>query len=323
MKAAVLHQLGTAPKYEDFAVPVPQNEDQVLITVKAASVKNLDKGRASGSHYASHTNLPTVVGVDGVGVLEDGTRVYAVGITGMIAEKALIHKGQYTVLPDGVDDATAAALPNAIMGAALAIKYRAQIKAGDTVLINGATGVTGQAAVQIAKYYGAKKVIATGRNPESLKLLTQLGADEVISLKDDDETIIKQIKEIHGNSPISSVIDYTWGHPAEVIINALKGGGLHNITPIVRFVTVGSMAGDEIKVSSNILRSTAIELLGSGFGSVQADAMEKLNSEILPEMLQLSALGRLKIETVTRPLKDVETAWTEHVGAGKRLVIVM
>ncbi len=323
MKAAVLHQLGQAPKFEDFAEPVAQNADQVVMTVKAASVKNLDKGRASGSHYASHSNLPEVVGIDGVGVLADGTRVYSTGIAGMIAEKALISKNGYTVIPDGLDDVTAAALPNAIMGAALAIKYRAEVKEGDTILINGATGVTGQAAIQIAKHYGARRIIATGRNPESLALLLTLGADEIISLKDDDEAITKRIKEIHSSTPISAVIDYTWGHPAEIILNALKGGGLHHISSKVRFVTVGSMAGEEIKLTSALLRSSAIEILGSGFGSVPADVMAKLPSEILPEMLQLAADGKLKIETVTAPLKDVETAWTQHVPAGKRLVIVM
>src|ERR1700744_842554 len=240
MKAAVLHQLGEAPKYEEFPAPVLQSTDQLVMTVKAASVKNFDKGRASGSHYASHTHLPVVVGIDGVGVLADGTRVYATGITGMIAEKALISNKGYTVLPDHIDDASAAALPNAIMGAALAIKYRAGINPGDTILINGATGVTGQAAVQIAKHYGAKRIIATGRNPESLNLLLELGVDEIISLVDQDEHIIARIKELHSVEPINTVIDYTWGHPAELILNALKGGGLHNITPKVRFVTVGS-----------------------------------------------------------------------------------
>lgn len=323
MKAAVLHQLGTAPRYEDFADPIVKDDSQVLITVKAASVKNLDKGRAGGTHYAKHTNLPEIVGIDGVGVLPDGRRVYAVGIAGMIAEKAVINKNSYTVIPDAVDDATAAALPNAIMGSALAIKYRAEVKAGDTVLVNGATGVTGQAAVQIAKYYGAKKVIATGRNAESLKLLLELGADEVISLHDEDDKIAARIKEIHRDTPITSVIDYLWGHPAEVILNAFMAGGLHHTSAKIRFVTVGSMAGEEIKISSNLLRSTPIEILGSGFGSISGEIMKKLPTEILPDIFQLAAHGKLKIETVTRPLKDVESAWTENVPAGKRLVIVM
>jgi len=187
MKAAVLHQLGSVPEYEDFPDPNPTQE-QLLITVKAASIKNLDKARASGKHYASYITLPAVVGIDGVGVLENGTRIYAQGITGMIAEKALIAKNRYTVLPQNIDDATAAALPNAAMGAALALRYRAEIKKGNVVLINGATGVTGQLAIQMAKYYGASKVIATGRNMEMLEKLTELGADEIISLRQDDNS---------------------------------------------------------------------------------------------------------------------------------------
>ena len=318
-----MHQLGKAPLYQDFQEPVITKDTEILLTVKAAAVKNLDKGRASGSHYASYTSLPVVVGIDGVGILQDGTRVYATGITGMIAEKAIIDKNKYTVIPGDLDDIIAAALPNAVMGAALAIKYRAEIKPGYTVLINGATGVTGQAAIQIAKYYGAKKVIATGRNEAALKHLLNIGADEIISLKDDEDKIIGRLKDIHNAEGINSVIDYTWGRPAELILNALKGGGLHTDTPAVKFITVGSMAGDHIKLSSGILRSSPVEILGSGFGSTPADVMEKLPMEILPEMFKLAANGKLNLETVTADLKDIESAWNKELPSGKRLVIVI
>lgn len=323
MKAAVLHKLGEAPKYGDFASPIISEENQILITVRAASVKTLDKLRASGLHYASHTDLPEVVGVDGVGLLEDGTRVYASGLTGMIAEEALIDKNRYTVLPANINDTTAAALPNAVMGAALALKYRAEMKAGDTILINGATGVTGKVAIQIAKYYGAKRIIATGRNTDSLQLLSELGADEIVSLRQEDIDIIDIIKGIHARYPINVVIDYTWGHPAELIITALKGGGLHGMTSKVRFVTVGSMAGEEITLSSATLRSSAIEILGSGIGSLSKEVMEMQYSEIIPEMMQLAAEGKLTIDTVTEELKDIEAAWHKNIPAGKRLVILV
>jgi NADPH:quinone reductase-like Zn-dependent oxidoreductase len=315
--------LGEAPKYADFPDPVAQNDNQVLINVTAASVKNLDKGRASGAHYASYKHLPALVGIDAVGTLPDGRRVYGSSTTGTIAEKALIDSHTYTVLPDHIDDVTAAALPNAVMGAALALHYRAGMKAGDTVLINGATGVTGQAAIQIARHYGAKKIIATGRNPETLKMLPDLGADELVSLQQEDQFIIQQLKEIHANSPVDIVIDYTWGHPAELLLEVLKGGGLHVGTHKVRFVTVGGMAGDKIQLSSAVLRSSAIEVLGSGIGSLPQEAMDKLYAEVLPEMFELAASGKLKIDTVTRSLEHVEVAWFEDIPSGKRLVITI
>ena len=81
-------------------------------------------------------------------------------------------------ISEGLDNATAAAIPNAVAGSAMALRFRAGIKPGETVLVNGATGVTGKIAIQIAKYYGAGKVIVTGRNENSLKALSALGADE-------------------------------------------------------------------------------------------------------------------------------------------------
>jgi NADPH:quinone reductase-like Zn-dependent oxidoreductase len=322
MKAAILYQLGQAPQYGDFAEPVAQNDNELLLTVKAVAVKNLDKGIASGAHYSSNTvQQPKVVGIDGVGVLADGTRVYGFGIGGVMAEKALINKKMTVKLPSGIDDVTAAALPNAVMGAAAALRFRAEVKPGETVLINGATGVTGMLAVQIAKHYGAKKVIATGRNAEQLELLLQLGADEIISLKQDDEQIISKLKEIRSTSPIDVVIDYLWGHPAELIFAALQGKGA--VTHKLRYVTVGGMAGDKIQLSSGTLRSADIEISGSGLGSLPAEAMQLLFTEVLPEMMQLAADGKLKIETVTAELKDIETAWNMEVAGGKRLVIVV
>jgi NADPH:quinone reductase-like Zn-dependent oxidoreductase len=323
MKAAVLHTFGKPPVYDNYPDPVPENEDQLVMTIKAASVKNLDKMRASGTHYASYTHLPAVVGIDGVGVLADGTRVYAQGIAGTIAEQALILKGRYVALPDGIDDATAAALPNAVIGAAMALRYRASIKKGDTVLVNGATGVTGQLAVQIARHYGASRIIATGRNAALLEKLKTMGADVTISLHQDDAAVIAQIKEEHAAKPIDIVIDYLWGHPVELIITALKGGGINAFTPVVKIVTVGSMAGEHIQLGSGILRSSAIELLGSGIGSISKEAMGKFITEVLPEMFQLVAEGKLHIETEIADLKDIETVWHKSIDAGKRLVIKM
>lgn len=323
MKAAVLHQLGQAPKYEDFRDPTPVDNDQAVITMKAAALKNIDKGRASGAHYAAYTQLPQVVGSDGVGMLPDGTRVFVMGLHGTMAEKSLVDRTRVIPLPAKIDDATAAALPNAILGAALALKYRSGMTPGKTVLVNGATGVTGKMAVQLAKHYGAARVIATGRNAGSLQSLITLGADELLSLAQEPPAFIRALQAIHSRTPIDIVIDYTWGSPVEWILDALKGGGLHSAYHEIRLVTVGSMAGEQISLSSGILRSSAIEIRGSGFGSLSGEAFDRMNTEIVPEMMQLAADGKLRIDTEMVPLSSIEKTWNTHGKPGSRIVVVI
>ena len=86
-----------------------------------------------------------------------------------MAEATVAPSASCLPLPDDLDDVTAAAIANPGMSSWAAFKERAKLKAGETVLVNGATGAAGRLAVQIAKHLGAKKVIATGRNAEALK----------------------------------------------------------------------------------------------------------------------------------------------------------
>jgi len=322
MKAAVIYKKGEVPKYIDFPDPVVENENHLLISVKASAVKNLDKNIASGKHYSSDSKeTAKAAGGDGVGLLEDGTRVYALGVTGMIAEKAIVDKHKMVKVPDGLDDAVAAALPNAVAGSAMALRFRANIQKGETVLINGAAGVTGKIAIQLAKHYGAARVIVTGRKEETLKSLLTLGADEYLVLTQSDEDFITQIKEIHANTPIDIIIDYLWGHSAELILKSLKGDG--GFTHKTRYVSVGSMAGDTIHLSAEILRSVDLKLSGSGFGSWTKEEMRILLLEILPEMFELAVSKKLIIETVSLDIKEIEKAWEMNVPDGKRLVIII
>ncbi|RZJ56156.1 MAG: zinc-binding alcohol dehydrogenase family protein [Flavobacterium sp.] len=322
MKAAVIYKSGELPHYTDFPDPIIENENQLLMSVKASAVKNLDKNIASGKHYsAENKESAKVVGGDGVGLLEDGTRVYALGVTGMIAEKAIIDKNKMVKVPEGLDDCTASALPNAVAGSAMALRFRADIQKGETVLINGSTGVTGKIAIQLAKHYGAGRIIITGRNEETLKELLKLGADEYVVLTQTDENLIAKFKEIHTNTPIDIIIDYLWGHSAELILKSLKGNG--GFTHKTRYVSVGSMSGDYIQLSAEILRSVDLKLSGSGFGSWTKEEMKILLLEILPEMFALAVSKKLIIETVSLDIKDIEKAWDMNISNGQRLVITI
>lgn len=309
------------PQYVDFPEPGVQSNDEVLVSVKAVALKHLDKGRAKGSHYSTSgtKDEAKVVGGDGVCLLPDGTRIYALGASGTMAEKATVEKDRIVPLPAGLDDATAAALPNAVFGAAMALRFRAGIEPGDTVLVNGATGFTGRVAAQIAKHYGAGMVIATGRNPQSLQELLKLGADEIISVQQTDEEFTARLQQIHQNTPINVIIDYLWGHTAEMILASLNGTG--SFTQRTRFVSVGSVTGDMIHLSAANLRSVDLQLSGSGLGSWTKGQVRILFAEILPEMFQLAADGKLKIETVHVKLRDIATLWDAGVPDGKRLVV--
>jgi NADPH2:quinone reductase len=138
-----------------------------VVRVRAASLKAVDRQMAGGSHYASPRELPAVCGIDGVGELDDGTRVFFGGPRrpfGAMAERTVAPRAFCFPVPSGIDDETAAALPNPGVSAWLSLTHRAKLAPGETVLILGATGVTGQLAVQIAKLLGAKRVIGAGRN---------------------------------------------------------------------------------------------------------------------------------------------------------------
>lgn len=323
MKAAVIYHQAEQPQYTDFPEPTVQNGDEVLVAVKAVAIKHLDKGRATGKHYSASApgENGRVAGGDGVCILEDGTRVYGIGISGMLAEKAVIDKKRMVKIPHEVDDATAAALPNAVMGAAMALKFKAGIQPGDVVLINGATGFTGRVAVQVARYYGAKKVIVTGRNQQSLDELLALGADETISVLQDDEQFKMQLKNIHAVAPVDIIIDYLWGHTAELILDCIKGNG--SFTNRIRYVSVGSMAGDLIQLSAANLRSVDLQLTGSGLGAWSKLQVNCLFSEILPEMFQLAAAGKLQVKTITVQLQDIVTLWSMNVPDRQRLVVMI
>ncbi|MCA6067195.1 zinc-binding alcohol dehydrogenase family protein [Chryseobacterium sp. RG1] len=323
MKAAVVFEKGGIPQYADFPDPVVINENEALVFVKAASIKHLDRARASGKHYSTENkeHQPTIVGSDGVGFLENGSKVYFFSKKGTVAEKAVADKNMIVPIPEELDFSIAAALPNAVMGSAMGLKFKTHLKEGETVLVNGATGITGKVAVQIAKLYGAKKVIVTGRNEEALQSLLELGADEVVSLNLSDEGFQQKIKDIHRETPIDVVLDYIWGHSVENILSALKGDG--NFSHKTRLVSVGGMSGDTIQLSSQILRGTDIQISGSGLGSWTKEEMKLLLSEIIPEMFQAAVNGKLKINTETVQLQDIEEVWKREITNRKRLIVLI
>lgn len=320
MKAAVLHAPGKPPRFIDFPDPQPSKGD-VLVHVKAASLKNVDKTMASGSHYDSHHEFPVVCGVDGVGILDDGTRVYCGGSRppyGMMAELTVVTRSRCLPVPDGIDDVTAAALPNPALSSWLPLVWRAQLKPGETVLVMGATGVAGKLAVQVAKHLGAGRVVGAGRDEQVLKTLPHLGADATISLDQSDQELTAAFVAEAGRKHFDVIIDYLWGHPTQVLIDALTGHDVAAESSRTRLVEIGDMAGPTISLPAAALRSSGLEIYGSGGGSIPYQAI----FDAFPQMWALAVSGKLRIDTERVALADVEGAWQREDIHGRRLVII-
>jgi NADPH:quinone reductase-like Zn-dependent oxidoreductase len=316
MKAAVIHSYSEPPRYGDFDDPVPR-EGEELVEVTAAALTSLTRTRAAGRHYSGRGPLPAVAGVDGVGRLADGRRVYFNALRepfGSMAQRSLISKGFALPAPDDLDDVTVAALMNPGVPAWLALADRAALQPGERVLILGATGVAGRLAVQCARLQGAKTVIAAGRDERSLRRVAELGADETIAL---DGDLTAKLAEAADRVGFDVIIDYLWGQPVEALITALTQPGRQAERPHTRLVHVGQAAGPDITLPGEALRATDLVILGYGMGSLRLDRMLAAAERVLHG----AAAGELAIETAAVPLADVESVW-DVSGHGVRTVLI-
>jgi NADPH:quinone reductase-like Zn-dependent oxidoreductase len=313
MRAAVVTAAGKVPVYGDFEAPIAKPGEE-LISVRASALSQFSKSRASGSHYSSGGGFPAVAGSDGLGITQDGRRVYFALPEvpfGALAEICPVRLNQCVELPDSLDDITAAAIANPGMSALAALVERAHLVAGETVLVNGATGTAGRLAVQLAKHLGADKVIATGRNAEEVK---KLGADIAIpftlgmlhpSGAKDYENALKQVFA----SGINVVIDYLWGESAKTVIVAIAKA-VDDGTP-VRFVHVGGASREEnIELPGAALRSSAILLMGSGVKSVRLSIL----LQAIRSVFEAVQPAGLKIATTVVPLSEIEGVWEKAAG---------
>ena len=316
MQAAVVNVPGEAPKYQSFPDPEPA-EGEVLIEVRAAGLHPIVKAIASGSHYSATKTGPAIPGIDGVGTLQDGRRVYF-GLVrkpwGTMAERAAAPNARFISVPDALDDATAAAIANPGMSAWMTLKERAALAAGETVLIMGATGVAGQLAIQVARYLGAKRIIAAGRNVDAL---ARADVDAIIALSQPEDAI-REALAAEAARGIDVIVDYLWGRPTELVLEALAKGFKAEATQRTRLVEVGSSAGPTITLPGATLRSIDLILMGSGFGAAPLDKI----FAAIPTLFDLAATRTLAIDVEPVPLTQVEAAWN-RIEKGRRIVFTV
>ncbi len=214
MKAAVVSSFDTAPRYEEFPAPTTAGDDDMIIDVIAAGLHPRVRSQADGSHYTSTGKLPLVPGIDGVGRGADGLLRYFIlrdTTMGAMAEQTVIDTRRSIVLPEDSDPIAVAAAMNPAMSSWVALRRRVQFRAGQNVLVLGATGNAGRMALQITKLFGANQIIAAGRGADRLAGLPALGATDTVPLEGDADTVAERLGR--AASDVDVVIDYLWGQP--------------------------------------------------------------------------------------------------------------
>lgn len=309
MMAARVKVYGEPPVYEEIPRP-----DQVsgceTIKVELAGINPVDIAIGSGTFDAGSPELPYVAGREGIGRNANEELVWfdmPVFPAGSMAEQTVIPAGHGVALPEGVAAEDAIGMGIAGTAAWLALEWRGQLAAGETVLILGASGAVGQIAVQAARLLDAGRVVGAARSESGRELVKELGADAVVSTESD--SFADDLREATGGGA-DLVIDCLWGEPVLAAIAALQPHG--------RLVQVGNSAGKTAPIPAGTLRGGSISILGHR--NFWASLEER--ARVFRLMGEHFTKGELRLETEVLPLAEVAEAWRRQAASpGHKLAL--
>jgi len=317
VRAVEVHATGEPPAVVERAEPEP-GPGQVVVRVSAAPIVPLDLLCASGTSYFGVPRTPYVPGVQGVGTV-GGRAVWFPTPAGMgpgdgsMAEAVVVPEADLVPLPDGVAAAEVAALGLSAVAAHLALTWRGELATGETVVVLGAGGVVGQAAVQLARLHGAARVVAAARSPEGQQRALAAGADAVVALDTDDvaELAARLAAALDGAADL--VLDPLFGAPAAAAARCLRPGG--------RLVNLGGSAGEHAPLDSATLRGRSLRVLGY----TNNELTREQRAAAVVAVAEHAAQGRLRVAHEVVELEDAAAAWTRQATGrtgGARLVLV-
>ena len=290
MRAFVLRQYGSAPETGEVEEPVPDG-GRVAVPVIAAGVNPVDVAIADGE-LGTAAAVPRVLGNEAVVEL-GGRLVYCQRTSGAFAERTLVDPQDSLDVPDGIAPEAVFAAGIAGQPAWIPLETTAAVRAGETVLVLGATGAAGQVATQAARLLGAGRVVAAGRHAPTLELLRSRGADETVVLGGPDDAA-NLLDATRGGADV--VYDPLWGPPFVAALQATKPGG--------RTVSVGRSAGAHgatIPVFSFLGKTMLSYRNGGTDPQVVRRAFERMLGHV--------ATGELIVETMAHPLAAAADAW--------------
>ncbi len=304
----------------EVALVWPQGSQDVLVTLQAASLNPADVFfRQLGGYLTS--DAPFVLGHDGMGVvsavgaevrgLHPGDRVCFCnggigGTMGTYAEAAVVPAAQLALVPDGVDDLTAAALPLVAITAWEAIYDRAALQPGEFALIHGGAGGTGHVAVQLAALRGAR-VAATVSSPEKARVAQAMGAEVTFNYREADFATAA----LGWSGGVQVAFDNAGAETLQQTYRAMA--------PYGRLVTLMGLPGDDADLTAYNLNLTLHNVMMLTPMWKGLSARLAAQAGILRQALGLVAAGRLKIlHAGTFPLTDVAGAHA-YLESGKAI----
>jgi NADPH:quinone reductase len=314
--ALSLHSPGEPPKLVEWTPPTP-GPGEVLVEVTAAPITPLDLLCASGTSYFGVPATPYVPGVQGVGTA-DGRPVWFPTTAGMrpgdgsMAATVAVPEQDLVPLPDGVDPVLLAALGLSAVAAHLALTWRGELTEGEQVIVLGGGGVVGQAAIQLARAAGARRVVAGTRSPRARTRAEAAGADAVVTLDTSDVDELATCFESAVDGPADLLLDPLFGVPAAAAARSLRPGG--------RWVNLGGSAGETSPVTSSLLRSKSLRLLGYTNNELTGEQ----RAAAVATVAAMVAEGKLTVTHETVTPAEAPATWAEHATgkAGVRSVVV-
>lgn len=316
MRAAVVREFGRPPEVEAVAEPA----GGVVARVLAAAITPVDHAVATGRFGGGSVTLPFVTGKEGVaeiigggGRFEPGTRVYfefPPTKGGAFAERVTLTESDFVVeVPPSIDVRQAAALGGSMgITAWTALEWAAKVRAGETVLVLGATGPAGFAAVAIAKILGAGRVVAAGRNVEALERCRAAGADALVNVAHEAGRLAEAFREATNGGP-NVVFDTISGAVAQAALEAMRPGG--------RLVQIGRAGGINLELPPSFVPKA---LTVTGYANFIAPP--EIRKQNYRNILNNIARGALEAVIEARPLAEITNAWkTTQSSAYAKFVI--
>jgi NADPH2:quinone reductase len=306
VRAARVTEVGKLPEPAEI-------ENGGALEIAAVALNPLDLAVAAGRFYGGHPPLPYVPGCEAVG-RRDGRRVYVFGDgrgtvkDGFLQERADHPSELESPVPDGLDDAVAAACGIAGLAGWIPVATRAPVRRDDRVLVLGATGTAGSVAVQGARVLGAERIVAAGRDPARLERARKLGADATVSLEGED--LAGRLREACGGDGPTLVVDPLWAGPVAAAVDAAAPGA--------RIVHLGQSAGPEATLPSSLVRGKQLSILGHSNFALSPEERAQAYRELTGHV----AAGRITVDVETFPLEKVADAWAAQ-GQGAKAVVLL